>query len=157
MSLNQQDPVTSMNLFPAASGIVMALTWAQATSLTSTIQIWANASPGILPVIKLAMISPEEKLHLLRFGPRTRPGLMQTSSNFSSSGRALTKSQAAFSANVLLFSQAPHVFNVVSVQSSVVKFAYFGSEVFQIAATEDVTTTLLTLCFCAPLSAAKVP
>ena len=82
---------------------------------------------------------------------------MHTNSNCSSWGRFLMNSQAALSAIVLLFSYAPTRFWLTSVQSSGVKLVYFSSDVFQIDATEEVTTTLLHLYLWAPFKAAKVP
>lgn len=73
------------------------------------------------------MISPEEKLHWFKLGPNTKAGLIQTSSNYSSWGKFLIKSQAAYSAMVLLFSYAPTSFLLTSVQSSVVKLVYLSS------------------------------
>jgi len=52
------------------------------------------------------IISPEENYASFRFGPRINPGLITASSNFSSKGKFSTKSQAALSARVLLFSYA---------------------------------------------------
>ena len=42
---------------------------------------------GIYPRINFFMISPDEKLALFKFGPKTSPGLTTTSSNRSSSGK----------------------------------------------------------------------
>jgi len=71
------------------------------------------------------MMSPELNYASFRFGPRTRPGLIVTTSNFSSVGKFLTKSHAAFSAKVLLFSYGLAM--VVSLQSSTEKFYLFSS------------------------------
>jgi hypothetical protein len=77
------------------------------------------------------------------------------SSNFSSLGKFSIKSQAAFSASVLLFSYAYAIFG--SVQSFSVKWVYPSTPVLKIDAIDDVTTTLLTLFNLAAFITARVP
>jgi hypothetical protein len=48
------------------------------------------------------MTSPDENYALFRFGPKTKPGFIVASSNFSSLGNFSINSHAAFSASVLL-------------------------------------------------------
>jgi hypothetical protein len=49
--------------------------------------IYICGKPGNLPIIIFYIISPEENCASFKFGPKTNPGLIETISNFSSSGR----------------------------------------------------------------------
>ena len=84
-----------------------------------------------------------------------------TSSNYSSSGNAFKKSQAALSAKVLLLAYGLLPISVeTSVQFSSVKMlpsGMFNGSIPRIAATLEVTTTLFTFSYLAAFMTAIVP
>jgi len=89
-----------MNLRPAASGTKIPFTCAYATSRTSTNGTVISGNFDHAPVIMFLTICPDWNPPGIRFGPKTIPGLIATSSNLSFSGSFSRKSQAAFSARV---------------------------------------------------------
>lgn len=76
---------------PAASGNVMATTWALATSRTSTTENATLGSIGSLPDISLLMASMLVPPCCVRTGPRMNAGFITAISNLSSSRKVRPK------------------------------------------------------------------
>ncbi len=93
----------SLRLF--TSGLVSASTCKKATSLTSTVKKPTLGKAVYCLLRKIRIISIEVDTRLLKRGPKTTFGLMVQNSNCSLSFKVSTKSQAAFSAMVLLFNR----------------------------------------------------
>ena len=85
--LNHIDSLTKINRLLAAFGYLIAFKWANAQSLTSTIGQENRGTPGYLPFIVSAIISPEVKPAPTKAGPSIMPGFIITISVCSPSGK----------------------------------------------------------------------